>query len=95
MTPARLTPTVSTWVAGLRLAGYAWIIGHNIFSQVAESTWAGIDSQGLLIHTSTLYHNNTPWPDVFPADIVSISCSKTLCKERGLKYSEKLCYFEI
>ena len=69
ITPTRLTPEAATWVAGLRLAGRAAIVGHDVFAAVAESSWAGVGAGGLLVRTSTLHSDQSPWPDVVPADI--------------------------
>ena len=69
ITPARLSPHTATLVAGLRLAERAGIIGHDVFSAVAESTWSGVGAGGLLVRTSTLSADDGVWPDVVPADI--------------------------
>ncbi len=69
ITPQRLSPEAASLVAGLRLAQRAAIIGHDVFAAVAESSWAGVGSGGLLIRTSTLSSEQEVWPDVIPADI--------------------------
>lgn len=69
ITPPQLGPAASTLVAGLRLSERAVILGHDVFAAVAESTWAGVGSGGLLVRTSSLESDGAPWPDVIPADI--------------------------
>ncbi|MEC7985579.1 MAG: hypothetical protein VX278_10485, partial [Myxococcota bacterium] len=68
ITPARLAPKHARLIAGLRLHGLAGILGHNIFAATAESSWEGIGEHGLLWRSAALHHNNTPWPDIIPAD---------------------------
>ena len=78
VTPSRLTPEVTTLVAGLYLSGHAGVIGYDVFTQIAESTWTGIGQRGVLTHTSTLHHEGTPWPDVITADLYTSSPEREL-----------------
>ena len=69
VTPPALTPESALWVAGLRLSGRASIVGYDVYSAVAESTWTGIDTQGLLWRSSVLSSDGVMWPDLIPADV--------------------------
>ena len=71
ITPARLSPEAATLVGGLRLNNRAAILGYDVYASVAESTWRGVASRGLLSRTSTLLHQESAWPDVVPADTVT------------------------
>ena len=68
-TGQRLTPEVAFLVGGLRLRGKAAIIGYDVHSAVAEATWAGLESDGLLWRSGALSLDGSLWPDVIPADI--------------------------
>ena len=52
-TGAKLTPEAATTVGGLKLAGRAVIIGHDVFSSVAESTFSGVSSTGFMWRSSS------------------------------------------
>ena len=69
VTGPRLSPEMATLIGGVRLTHHAWIVGYDIFTAVAESTWSGIDDRGLMWRSSQLFHRDLPWPDVIPADL--------------------------
>ena len=51
------------------MLGRAAIVGHPVYSAVAESTWSGVNAEGLVWRSSDLVTENVRWPDVIPADI--------------------------
>jgi hypothetical protein len=65
----QLSPQAAMWVGGLRLANRASIVGYDVYSQVAESTFTGHSAGGLLWRTSSLSFYGEDWPDVIPADL--------------------------
>ncbi|MEC9465061.1 MAG: hypothetical protein VX834_04710, partial [Myxococcota bacterium] len=69
LTGPQLSPEAATVVAGLRLAGRAGIIGYDVHTSVAESTWAGVGDRGLFYRSSTLSNDAGLWPDVVAADV--------------------------
>ena len=70
-TGPRLSPTAALWIGGLRLAGHAGIVGYDVYSHVAESTWTGHLEGGLLWRSTALQYDGMDWPDVIHADIES------------------------
>ncbi len=67
-TGAKLTPEAATTVGGLKMAGRAVIIGHDVFSGVAEATFSGVSTTGLMWRSSSLSTDGEVWPDVIWAD---------------------------
>jgi hypothetical protein len=51
---AHVGPQVASFAAALRVAGRAWIAGAGFPIEIAESTWQGVGSQGLMVRTSEL-----------------------------------------
>ncbi len=70
-TGPRLSPTAALWIGGLRLAGRAGIVGYDVYSHVAESTWTGNQEGGLLWRSTALQYDGIDWPDIIQADIES------------------------
>lgn len=68
-TGQRLHPEVALWVGALRLNEAAMIVGYDVHTAVAESTWSGMGSAGLAWRSSTVRTNGSIWPDVISADI--------------------------
>ena len=69
LTPRRLTPAVATLVGGLRMTQQAHVAGYDVYAAVAESHWSGVEDEGLAWRHSLLRSDDTPWPDVIPADL--------------------------
>ncbi len=65
----QLTPEAATIAGGLRLSQRAALLGHDIHTKVAESTFLGIGDQGLVWRNSELWLDAGVWPDRIPADI--------------------------
>lgn len=78
LTGARLTPEAATLIGGLRLAKRITLLGYDIHSAVAESTWSGIESGGLIWRSSSLSTQGAPWPDRIPADAEPTSLEEAL-----------------
>ena len=87
LTGQRLTPEAATIAAGLRLAGRAGLIGHEVHSAVAESTWSGIGNEGLLWRSSALEREGKLWPDVIPADVATSDPQTLLGRLAEVEYS--------
>ena len=49
-----LTPEAATTAGGLKMAGRAVIIGHDVFSSVAEASFTGVSNTGLMWRSSSL-----------------------------------------
>jgi hypothetical protein len=77
-TGSKLTPEAATTVGGLKLAGRAVVIGHDIFSAVAESTFTGVSTAGLMWRSSTLFADGEAWPDSMRADRQTATHEDTL-----------------
>lgn len=90
LTGQRLTPEAATIAGGLRLAGRAGLIGYNVFSSVAESTWTGIGDRGLLWRSSMLEYDGQPWPDVIPVDISTTKAEDHLGRLDEINISGKV-----
>jgi len=71
LTPTALGPEAATLAAGLRMAQRAALVGADVHTSVAESTWSAVGDQGLLWRYSTLYLGNAPYPDRVPSDVSS------------------------
>lgn len=69
-TGPQLSPHAAKVAGGLRVIGRATIIGYDIHTAVAESSWAGIGDGGLLFRAGLLQSDDeVPWPDRIPADV--------------------------
>jgi hypothetical protein len=68
-TDAQLSPSAATVIGGLRMSGRASIVGHAVHAAVAESTWSGVGTAGLMWRSSDLATDGVRWPDIIPADI--------------------------
>jgi len=78
VTARRLAPEAAELAGTLRMAGRGWIVGDDVFASVAESRWQGIGTlqdtgSGLAYRVEDLHdgQQQTRWPDVIPADILS------------------------
>ena len=87
VTPQRLVPKHARLVAGLRLNGLAGIFGHNVFAATAESSWEGIEADGIMWRSSELYINNERWPDVIPADAEMIDMEEIVRSVNDIDYT--------
>lgn len=64
-----LSPQAARLVGGLRLSGQAAIVGYDVYASVAESTWTGTDTGGLLWRSSQLQMDGVDWADLIEADL--------------------------
>lgn len=65
VTGARMAPSAAQLAGDLRLAGRAWLVGHDVLAAVAESSVVPAAGQALSFRSRDL----ADWPDVISADI--------------------------
>ena len=68
LTGQRMTPQASTLVGLLRMQEKVSVVGYDVFASVAESTWSGIEGNGLLWRSSELSFEGNVLPDRIKAD---------------------------
>ena len=90
ITPQRLIPEHARIVAGLRLKGLAGIFGYNVFAATAESSWEGIETDGIMWRSSSLYTNDQQWPDVIPADSGVTDTEEIVQAVDGIDYTTQV-----
>jgi peptidase S41-like protein len=62
LTSDRMAPRAAAFAGTLRMAQRAWIAGADIYSEVAEADWRGVDKQGLAIRTEFFDQLSRPGP---------------------------------
>ena len=78
LTGQRLSAEAALLTSSLRLQGKAAIVGYNVSSAVAESTWSGIENEGLLWRQSLLSVEGNLFPDWVEADLESSSVEEAI-----------------
>lgn len=68
LTGPLLSPEAALIVASLRTQNKAQLLGYNVYSAVAESTWTGIEGNGLMWRSSQLSVDGNTLPDLILAD---------------------------
>ncbi|MBM75341.1 MAG: hypothetical protein CMK59_08060 [Proteobacteria bacterium] len=88
LTGPTLTPEATRIISGLRMNGMASIIGYDVHPPIGESTWTGIEDQGLLWRYSTLYTtDNVMFPDRIVADAVTTDLDEAVSMLEALDVS--------
>lgn len=78
LTPAALGPSAAAVAAGLRAAQRATIVGADVYTAVAESTWTAVGDGGLLWRSSELTFDGETLPDIIAADAARFSGADAL-----------------
>jgi hypothetical protein len=68
LTAPQLTPNGALAAVALKATANAFIIGENVPTAIAESTWVGVGSSGLAVRTGLLQVGMTALPDLVSAD---------------------------
>jgi C-terminal processing protease CtpA/Prc len=72
VTGERLAPAAAELAGSLRLQERAWLVGHDVLAEVAESSWRPIGDAGAAWRSSDLLEWGTArWPGTIVADILT------------------------
>ena len=72
VTGERLPPAAAELAGSLRLQERAWLVGHDVFAEVAESSWRPIGEQGAVWRSSDLFEwGEARWPGRILADVLT------------------------
>lgn len=72
VTGERLAPAAAELAGSLRLQERAWLVGHDVFAEVAESSWRPIGERGAVWRSSDLFEwGESRWPSRILADVLT------------------------
>lgn len=85
---AKGSPMAHRIAAALRLQERGFVLGHDAHAVLAESTWAPVGDQGLLLRTGLLDLSGQAWPDRVPADLAWARTDVDAAALSGLSWTE-------